>query len=252
MSMRMATLAVVLGTALHVHAGPFTFNDDFADGTIDPPWVVEDFMLGNGGTYGEYGGRLHVTDLSLAAPADYWGGLAFVHTFDIPMTDFDFTMDFGWSRVADNWTDHVTAVLYDTEGGLIATGGATSGENYGIGGVYARQIGEISSGSYYGPDVGPTGSASLRIARSGDTVNMYWNDSLYLQGTDAGWLSEVQLQFYYRGDRSSAFGLGWVDSVQLTGAAVPEPSSLFLTTVLASTMGVGVIRRKRQRKQSTR
>jgi hypothetical protein len=200
--------------------------DDFDDGYLTGAWTLT-FLNTNAWTYVESGTELTVTDIVDYVVDEDWAIVRLSQSLPT-VTDFDLDFEFSWdSEGSGDAMQCVFVWLYGSLGEVIAGGGAWDAWRLNPGSKYG-QVGGASTPSSIG-SIPLTGSASVNISRTGDTIAILWNDAPLYSGTETGTPAEVAIEFKYyhqSGSTTSFFGNESVDLVRLEvpdgPALVPE------------------------------
>lgn len=228
------------GAVARAGATTTVIYDHFDDGVLDPAWSIE-FNQATGWSYTESGTTLNVTDVIGTEP-----GWICVNLFQYiaPLSDFNIDFRFSWDSESNltamqnvlvqayNQTDKIMEAGYSD--GWIASEGAKYGD---IGGTFIDT----------GPDSMPaSGTASVNINRTGNDIEIRWNGSLLLSGTNGDLIERVDLVFshyvYDEGGTTSVFGNEAIDFIKVEGTTIPSPGALLL--LAAGLVGLVCVRRK--------
>ena len=200
-------------------------SDHFDDNMLDPAWSIN-FHQATGWTYTESGTTLNVTDIAATEPG--WASVSLTQDF-APLSDFNIDFWFSWdSEGSTRAMQNVLVQAYGQTGKIIAAG-------YSDGWVsnYGAKYGEIGGTSIdTGPDSLPdSGSALVNISRTGNVIDIRWNDDLLLSGSSDDFISRIELVFSYRvfdEGITSFFGNEAIDFINVEGTIVHLSGWVFM------------------------
>jgi hypothetical protein len=213
---------------------PYLIDDDFDNGQLDPAWEIN-YDQASDWVYTESGTMLTVTDIIKTTTNEGWTSVNLTQYLPSPLSDFN--IDFGFSWDSEGSTAAMQNVLIQAYSGgskIIAVGysdgwPASHGEQYGmIDGAGASNTGPDS--------LNPSGTASININRTSGLINVLWDGSSLISGTNSILIDRIDLVFsYYQYDSNnmtSFFGNEAVDFIRVqdsTNNADPPPSVYILT-----------------------
>lgn len=240
--------------AFCAHADASTITpivDDFNDGTLSTDWSVS-LDNATGWTFVESGGLLTVTEIDPTVVNYGDGGpMARVNlrqTFT-PLTDFTASCAVAWDSGSSlGAMQGVGLQLFDGSGlrvaGLEYTDGWVADRGTRRWFFNAATTGNSGRGA-----LPFSGTALLGIARVGSDVTVSWNGNPLGMGSSSSPIARVDLYFWYYAydhaiNGTSFFGTESIDSVTITGVAVPEPSGILLVGAGVGCLAVTRVRRR--------
>ena len=198
------------------------FEDDFDNGMLDDHWEISFGGSFSAGTwnYQETGTELTVYGIGVTQRAyglENYHPPAYIklyHSLSMPLRDFELTTHISWngslSAMKDIWV-YSDVVRFGLEDAWVAKNGF-------------RNIG-IYPSSIFKEEATLADEVNIRVIRTNNIVEFYWNEELLLSAYNDTLLEEISLQFDFYPYPTATFGTASIDYIRIEDIAIPEPAT---------------------------